>query len=256
MTTQTIQHKHEEGFTLVELAIVMVIIGLLIGGVLGAQEMITNSQATSTIARVRDVDTAMTSFRDLYRFLPGDLNGAAASIPNCTAACAQDGDANGAIGTDPGLANADIANENGAAWAQLAAAGFLTGVDPSQATTAVPTAGVTIPEVPLGNGGMQVGNNGGNAMTAQTAAAASRRGNYVLLDNSGANISAAGTAIMTPARARQLDQKIDDGLPNTGGVLAMGAVGATACADVNTAAGVYRASLNQTLCGLYIRIQN
>ncbi|MCB9991587.1 MAG: prepilin-type N-terminal cleavage/methylation domain-containing protein [Rhodospirillales bacterium] len=63
--------KRQAGFTLVELAVVMIIIGLLIGGVLKGQELIANAQITGTASAVKSIDAATTTFRDTYAALPG-----------------------------------------------------------------------------------------------------------------------------------------------------------------------------------------
>ena len=78
--------KSQAGFTLVELAIVMIIIGLLIGGVLKGQELITNAQITATVAQVKSIDGATTTFKDMYNALPGDMLNPAGRLPNCAAA--------------------------------------------------------------------------------------------------------------------------------------------------------------------------
>src|SRR5713226_2368723 len=62
----------ETGFTLVEIAIVLVIIGLLLGGILKGQEMITQAKIKNAINDFNGITVAVTSYQDRYRALPGD----------------------------------------------------------------------------------------------------------------------------------------------------------------------------------------
>src|SRR5882724_4200087 len=68
----------EAGFTLVEIAIVLVIIGLLLGGILKGQEMITQAKIKNVINDFNGITVAITSYQDRYRALPGDDKNAAA----------------------------------------------------------------------------------------------------------------------------------------------------------------------------------
>ncbi len=74
----------QKGFTLIEIAIVLVIIGLLLGGVVKGQEMISSSRARSVISQQDGIKAAFFGFQDRYRALPGDY-GAADSNINCGA---------------------------------------------------------------------------------------------------------------------------------------------------------------------------
>ena len=67
MTTQT--QTNQQGFTLVELAIVLVIVGLLIGGILKGQELIGNAQLSSQVTQMRGVQTAFNGFRDQFNVI-------------------------------------------------------------------------------------------------------------------------------------------------------------------------------------------
>src|SRR6266404_5761582 len=99
MSTSLIKNRNstEAGFTLVEIAIVLVIIGLLLGGILKGQEMITQARIKNII---NDVTVAVTSYQDRYRAIPGDdLN----ATTRWTVQAPASGNGNGAIA---GLYNA------------------------------------------------------------------------------------------------------------------------------------------------------
>jgi len=68
----TAMKRTQKGFTLVEIAIVLVIIGLLLGGILKGQEMITQAKIKNVIADITGVSAAMYGYQDRYRALPGD----------------------------------------------------------------------------------------------------------------------------------------------------------------------------------------
>ena len=65
----------KKGFTLVELSIVLVIIGLLIGGILVAQSMIGASKIVAVAAQIQQFDAGVMSFKTKYNALPSDAKG-------------------------------------------------------------------------------------------------------------------------------------------------------------------------------------
>jgi len=67
-----LQRNAQRGFTLVEIAIVMVIIGLLLGGALKGYEMIENAKIKSLIKFQNEFKAAYYSYQDIYRAYPGD----------------------------------------------------------------------------------------------------------------------------------------------------------------------------------------
>jgi prepilin-type N-terminal cleavage/methylation domain-containing protein len=73
----THRKNSQSGYTLVEIAIVLVIIGLLLGGVLKGQELIYNQKVKSTYDNYRQYTAAMYGYQDRYKALPGDDAGAA-----------------------------------------------------------------------------------------------------------------------------------------------------------------------------------
>ena len=111
----------QQGFTLIEIAIVLVIIGLLLGGVLKGQELITSARVRNLISQQEGVKAAYFGFLDRYRALPGDYSAASTNINGAVA----NGNNNGQI-TALGVALATI-DEDIAAWEHLSKAGFING---------------------------------------------------------------------------------------------------------------------------------
>ena len=111
--------KLSKGFTLIEIAIVLVIIGLLLGGVLKGQELITGARVRNLISQQDGVKAAFFGFQDRFRALPGDYALASTNMSGVTIS----GDGNGRI-EGP---NAGGTYETLLAWNHLTAAGFLNG---------------------------------------------------------------------------------------------------------------------------------
>jgi prepilin-type N-terminal cleavage/methylation domain-containing protein len=105
-----------KGFTLIEIAIVLVIIGLLLGGVLKGQELITGARVRNLISQQDGIKAAFFGFQDRYRGLPGDYAAASTNI-KCQGTC-PGGDGNGRIFES---------NESILVWTHLTAAGFMNG---------------------------------------------------------------------------------------------------------------------------------
>ncbi len=80
------KRNFQRGFSLVEIAIVLVIIGLLIGGILRGQELIASARVRNVLDQVRAVQVAYYGFQDRYNALPGDLTVAQAAMINSNAA--------------------------------------------------------------------------------------------------------------------------------------------------------------------------
>src|SRR5215510_8766093 len=75
-----------KGFTLIEIAIVLVIIGLLLGGVLKGQELITGARVRNLISQQDGIKAAFFGFQDRYRALPGDYASASGANGNINGA--------------------------------------------------------------------------------------------------------------------------------------------------------------------------
>jgi type II secretory pathway pseudopilin PulG len=83
------------GFSLVEAAIVLLIIGLTIGGILRGQELVASARVRNVIDQIRAVQVAYYGFQDRYNALPGDLTTAQAAQINANTASALTGAGDG-----------------------------------------------------------------------------------------------------------------------------------------------------------------
>lgn len=119
--------RAQRGFTLVEIAIVLVIIGLLLGGVLKGQEMIENARIKSVVGDMNGISAAYNSYLDRYHAIPGDegnaVMGAAGRGWLGTAA----GNGNGVLDTAPAATFTNVALEQGAMWRALRGSGLTSG---------------------------------------------------------------------------------------------------------------------------------
>ena len=255
--------RWHRGFTLVELAIVMTIIGLLISGILKGQELLENARLTSTIAQVRSYDAAITAFRDIYGGLPGDLPNAGERIPgcneNCTPLAANAGD--GVIGINANyctngnpvatsLPPQSIDDESWLMWAHLMKANLISGVTDTALTQSVSRSyGGTDPASKIG-GGFWPGNRlcgMGNEVPGLSLVLDSVFRN--VWDIAGNGI--AGDALMSPFRAALLDRKMDDGRPQTGSVISLGNGGGYC----DTSNNEYAQDIPTKDCSLLIGVQ-
>ncbi len=194
--------SNQNGFTLIEIAIVLVIIGLAVGGVLKGQELLTAARIRCVAAQLDGVKLAYLGFWDRYRAYPGDVPDtvAQAQIPNSGAAGGCTGGGNVFCGND----RIDPA-ENLVAWAQLSRAGFINGsynggAGNTQGTFQNPTIADS-PTNPF-NGFLVLVHDSDYGDTASTTPAT------VL------NVKTGGR--MPVAAIAELDRKIDDGVAGTG----------------------------------------
>lgn len=233
----------QRGFTLVEIAIVLVIIGLLLGGILKGQELVTAARVRNFADQAAGVQAAYYGFIDRYRAVPGDMLGTqvCGAIGNVVPGCPAAG-VGGVAANQGGNGQIDAGNfgEAAAVWAHMTAAGFLqgnySGVAANAAAYILPGPPPVAPTNPWN----------GHLLLASTA-------NYM---NVAANPPPRLHLIMgrnVPVNImRELDVKVDDSQPNSGilrsaaaGAAAFGAVSGSAAAcvqagppswDINTAA--------------------
>ncbi len=225
--------RRSQGFTLIEIAIVLVIIGLLLGGILRAAELITSARVRALISQQDSIKTAYYGFDERFRALPGDYSRATLTIRGAT----QNGNGNGMI------ENSTVPNESILAWEHLTQSGFLTptfvyNATESTRTTLSNSYGVFLHII---NDGVYGGGT--------TGAPSPIRHNIKT-----------GSQIPVHILA-EADRKIDDGMPNTGSFQFSryqgnaptaptdGTAVPPACTSATTAAGVWNVTNGSNNCG-------
>lgn len=261
------------GFTLVELAIVLVIIGLIVGGVLVGADLIKAATMQKAVKQIGDTETGATTFRTKYSDLPGDLKSPASFFPSITGSLVDVGlgDGNGLIeATTTGVAGgaqtatAGVSGEVGVFYYELSQAGYIKeamtnvamGVGSITLSAANQNTGAFLPSA-LGKGAMLVPSSGNNR-------------NFLLIVGRATGPAVAGVGAfsggITPLEASNLDAKLDDGNPTRGNLievdevapdlvtapLAPGAAGANATTDCYFGTA-YNASIGTQECNLAVR---
>lgn len=270
---QTQDQQTQRGFTLVELAIVLVIIGLLLGGILKGQELIAATRVNSTVAQVKAIDAAAYTFQDTYGGLPGDLASAITRVPNCTVANGCGPDATGSAGDADNVIDASILTAFGAAtgavhegqtfFVQLGKADLIGGINSTGLTLSL---GDNVLAATLGGTAhFRIGNEG----TTDPGMGGTMDNNAHYLSIAGGTIGAAVTTTATngslatgggilPKQANAIDLKVDDGNPTLGSMRAVGEAGSTAtsCHSTDTAGAtaVYNSGTSTRTCGVAIRV--
>jgi prepilin-type N-terminal cleavage/methylation domain-containing protein len=210
----------EKGFTLVEIAIVMIIVGLLVGGVFSGIRLMQTSQIMRTSQDLKSIESAGATFRDTYRRLPGDLRDPSVRLPDCTTApCAVSGDGNRSIGIENAGGTVAITptSEEFVFWHHLNATGL---VQLDISNTDDMNFGVGQPSAPIGGGYRMMGRFTGliNAVNFISQ-------HYLRVANNPSLATAAATVDQHRPFAcefvRYVDTKIDNGMPGTGKITAM-----------------------------------
>jgi prepilin-type N-terminal cleavage/methylation domain-containing protein len=172
-TAPKLPGRAQRGFTLIEIAIVLVIIGLLLGGVLQGQQLIENSRVKSAVNDFNGIAAATFSYQDRYGRLPGDDPEALAARGDSWPA-ATFGDGNGVIDDASAAFAPTSAEEISYFFQNLRSAGFIAG-DPldtgAQALPQNPFGGLTTIVTGPALGGLNgtkvcMGNVGGSAAIA------------------------------------------------------------------------------------------
>jgi hypothetical protein len=197
----------------VELSIVLVIIGLILGGVMVGRSMIRSSQVNRIASDLEAYAAAAQMFVDKYQGIPGDMTNATTFWSSTIVA---NGDGNGLLSS---AAGASLPGEKFGAWEHLALAGFIHGVFNGLSGVGggeVSDIGVNVPSSKVAGTGYSwyyMNNSSGHGSLFD-----GYYGNFIFF---GTEIAASVTygPALTPQEAYAIDLKIDDGIPGTGTVL-------------------------------------
>ena len=202
--------RRRKGFTLVELSIVLVIIGLLIGGILAAQSMISTSKVNAQVRQIGQFDAMVMNFKTRYNFLPGD-------------APAFGGNGDGMISGRMGLDESTIfADEIANFWNNMKPDEFqntslhVSAMGPNK----------NVPEAKMGVADSFVIAAGMTADSYQLDKTTPR--NVYIITNQGSiyddgnwrYLALNVTPSFTPLEMLSIDAKMDDGLANSGNIIA------------------------------------
>jgi len=231
-----------QGFTLIELSIVLVIIGLIVGGVLVGEDLIRAAGVRATITQVEKFNQAVNTFYGKYGALPGDLNASVANQFGFTprGQYAGEGDGNGVLqgvnGNGPGANFGWVAaaGETAMFWVDLTSANGLNvnlieGSFASASPTTPPASSVVgpaldnyFPSAKIGGGNyFYVYNNNdsnslGNSINYFGLSAVTTMSNSI----AGCGWCIASSPGLTVKQAYDIDKKVDDGEPLSGRVIA------------------------------------
>lgn len=224
------QYNSQSGFSLIELAVVLIIMGLLIGGILKGKDLIDSARLKRVMAQLNELRMATSGFLDKYDALPGDFNKASFQIKSDL----HNGNGNGIVegaGLSPG-------SEALSFWSHLAEAGFI-GSPGLKSEQNVGEFGKGAPESSLG-GGFTVENNPHGMV-----------GLWFILGKKNGDHGDGG--LLTPTQAMNIDKKMDNGQPTSGKVRAIdGAdVGANTCV---TEKGTYNLDNHEPVCVLLFQL--
>ena len=249
-------------FSLIELSIVLVILGLLVGGILGGQSLIRAAELRSVTTDYNKFQTALNAFRDKYNALPGDMPNATHywTAVNPTPATCQTTPSPGAATCD-GNGDGHIAEdalyhgyESFRFWQHLSNAGLMEGqftgvAGSSGGLHSVP--GTNVPGSKISGAGFSL-----YFLGSASADANYYDGNYKHAFHFGGvfNPTVTVAPIITPADAYGIDAKLDDGKPATGNIVSFKTTSVNpGCSTSDAAAADYAVGNTGNMCSMILK---
>jgi len=221
------------GFTLIEMSIVLVIIGLVIGGALAGKAMIETAKFRELTTDAVQMQTRINTYIDKFGFYPGDHPEAASFWP-----ATDNGDGDGMVDY----------NERHDVWQQMALSGILEGSYTGNGSGGA-RIGINQPPAPPPNSGYGL---------RWHANVFGRPGTFLEIGGQHATgYDVLGEPIFTPIELFGMDKKFDDGDPQTGEIVARHALTTTqggasnACLTTYSAGGTYRLDITLKGCRIF-----
>lgn len=264
------RHIACRGFSLVELSIVLVILGLLVGGVLGGTALIKAAELRAITTELQRYQTATNTFRAKYHALPGDMKNATqfwGTAPTCPALNPSHGTDGSATcnGDGNGIISHSVTNgeEKIMFWKHLANAGLVEGSysgAPGAGHSDMLNIGVNIPRSKYGGGGWVVTDMDHNRVSPQVWKGPG--GSSFMLDYGHVffiggehNVMGGTNPVLAPEDAWSIDMKMDDGKPGRGSIIAWPASYGD-CNDAGSATNLdadYLLAETSKACALFFR---
>lgn len=230
----------ERGFTLTELSIVIVIIGLLVGGIMGGSIVMKNSELKSVGSDMQMYKMAVNTFHQQYFGLPGDIANSEDFWGTDSAGCPDGGGTGTCNGDADGNWSTD-GKEGLRGWQQLGLADIIPDDYAGALTSGDLVTDTHIPSSKIAGGGYVMRNLQGYSKTLNAL-------------EFGAVVAGGGSRyvdepLLTSEDAIAIDIKFDDGVANTGDIFGIG-TGCTGQANTHATGADYDLSLTDPGCTL------
>jgi len=206
--------KNNKGFTLIELSIVLTVVGLIVSGIVGGQSLIKHSKLQSIISQVNSYRTAINTYEMEYHALPGDHKNAQEYFS--AADCQDGGVPKTCNGNDDGhISSSGVNNqESKRAWEHLGLAGLINGE--YEYGGGVELIGKELPGTAIEGTGMRLYWTGAADNPAYPVYG--KEDNAIRFGAKSTCNDNLGNIAITPADAKSIDRKIDNGMPRKGHV--------------------------------------